>query len=76
VNAHPPFARAWLAQRQAGAAKLGLIAEAELRALSDEEALRRADALLAMVRPEELSRERRMTSGLVEQQRRFHRAGR
>jgi hypothetical protein len=72
VKAHPPFARAWLAQRRAAATNLAVLAAEELRALGEEEALRRADALLSMVRPEELSEERRTSSGFVEQQRRFH----
>jgi hypothetical protein len=76
MSTEPPFARAWLAQRRAAATKLALVAEDELRALTDEEALRRADALLWMVRPEELPEERRLSSGFVEQQRRFHRAPR
>lgn len=73
VKIHPPFASAWLAQRRAAAAKLEVVAADELRALDDEEALRRTDALLSMACPHDLSPDRRTTSGFVEQQRRFHR---
>jgi hypothetical protein len=76
VKKLPAFASAWLAQRRSAATELTLVAEEELRNLSDEEALRRSDALLSMGRSEELSAERRSYSGFVEQQRRFHQARR
>lgn len=76
MKPHPPFASAWLAQRRAAAAALAGVADDELRLLTDEEALRRADALLSMVHVTEMSPERRRSSGFVEQQRRFHRMAR
>ncbi len=45
----------------------------ELRSLTDEQALAAADALLSLADPGRLPEQRRVTSGLVEQQALFHR---
>jgi hypothetical protein len=76
VSADPPFAGEWLAQRRSASARLVAAADGELRDLDDQEALRRTEALLSMVRAEDLPAERRTSSGLVAQQRRFHQAPR
>jgi hypothetical protein len=65
-----------MAQRAAAARAVEDVERRELRALTDQEALRLADALLAAVPIEEASRQRREHSGLVEQQRLFARARR
>jgi hypothetical protein len=70
----PSFAAAWYAQRRAAAAALATVHDDELRALSDAEATRRADALLSIPIPASaLPEQRRTSSGLVEQQRLFAR---
>lgn len=71
---NPPFARAWYAQRVSAAAALAKVAADELRNLTDEEALRRSDALLSM--PQELNPARWTTSAFVIQQALFARARR
>jgi hypothetical protein len=76
VQRQPDFAAAWLAQKRAGALKLAAVSQAELAAMSDEEALARTEALLDMVDGAQLPERRLRYSGLVEQQRRFHRARR
>jgi hypothetical protein len=73
---HPAYARAWLAQRDAGHLAVAAIEAAELRALGAEEALRLSDALLAATPTHAMSEARRATSGFVEQQRLFGRARR
>lgn len=76
MSALPPFARAWLRQRDAGAAAVAAIEAAELRKLDAAEALKQADALLAATPVDAIAPSRRATSGLVEQQRLFARARR
>lgn len=76
MSSLPPFANAWLAQRRHGAVQLAKVADAELAALTEEEALRRSEALLSMISPECLPVERRATSGFIAQQRRFRGAAR
>ena len=73
VSEQPPFAAAWLAQRRAGDAAVADLTAEELRNLTDEEALRIADALLSATPP---ARKPIDSSGLVEQQRLFARARR
>lgn len=70
----PAFADAWLRQRAAAVEAVAAVEEAELRALSEEEALRQADALLAATPTDALPESRRGDSGFVEQQRLFARA--
>ena len=67
----PHFARAWLAQRDAGAAKLVELEREQLADLTAEAALPLIDALLAAT-----PRRSRVQSGFVEQQRWFARARR
>lgn len=67
----PPYARAWLRQRQTAAAAVAVIEDDELRSLGAEEALALADSLLEATPVDEMAAERRTTSGIVEQQRRF-----
>lgn len=71
MSFHPSFAKAWLAQRRKGVAELVDVADAELGALTDDEALRRSEALLSMISGESVPAERRTTSGFLAQQRRF-----
>ncbi len=71
---NPPFARAWYAQRVAAEAALAKVAAQELGTLSDEEALRRSDALLSI--RIEVSPSRLASSGFVAQQALFARARR
>jgi hypothetical protein len=70
----PPFAKAWYAQRVAAEAALARVAADELRNLTEDEALRRSDALLSM--PIDAPASRRATSGFVVQQALFARARR
>lgn len=76
----PSFAAAWYAQRLAASAALSDVQDAELRSLTDAEALRRSEALLSLAAatPEapEVAEHRRTSSGLVEQQALFGRARR
>jgi hypothetical protein len=72
----PPFAVAWLRQRELGATAVAAIEEDELRRLDGDEALRLADALLAATPREAIDPSRRTSSGFVEQQRLFARARR
>jgi len=69
----PPFAKAWLRQRDAGDVAVASVEAAELRALSPAKALEWADALLSAAPIADASRARRDSSGLVEQQRLFAR---
>jgi len=68
----PPYARAWLEQRQTAAKALEEIEKEELASLSDDVALRQSEALLSAA-PRDLDEERIATSGFVEQQRVFMR---
>jgi hypothetical protein len=68
----PSFAAAWYAQWSAAAVALAAVHDDELRAMSDVEATRRADALLSMP-ASTLPEHRRTSSGLVEQQKLFAR---
>jgi hypothetical protein len=72
----PPYAMAWLRQRDSGAAAVAAIEAAELRQLDTAGALRLADALLSATPVTLIKPSRRETSGLVEQQRLFARARR
>ena len=72
----PPYARAWMHQRDAGAAAIAAIEVAELRQLDAVRALEQADALLAATPVDAIAPARRATSGLIEQQRLFARARR
>lgn len=72
----PPFARAWLRQRDTGATAIAAIEARELRELEPVAALRIADALLDAAARTPVDDARRVTSGLVEQQRLFARARR
>jgi hypothetical protein len=76
VSDLPAFARAWLQQRQSGHAAVAAVEAAELRRLTDADAIRYADALLAAVPPMTPADSRWSTSGLVEQQQQFARARR
>ncbi len=67
----PAFATAWLQQRTAAAAAVEAVEAAELANLDDATALRLADALLSATPLDAIAEERRMTSGLIEQQRLF-----
>ncbi|HWO17778.1 MAG TPA: hypothetical protein VNO30_03345 [Kofleriaceae bacterium] len=73
---HPPFALAWLRQREHGAAAVVAIEAEELRQLDADEALCLSDALLEATPLEAVDPRRRTWSGLVEQQRLFARARR
>ncbi|MDQ3364606.1 MAG: hypothetical protein M3680_04175 [Myxococcota bacterium] len=73
---HPPFALAWLRQRDAGARAIEAIEERELAALSPEQALGWTDALLGATPTASIDPRRTTTSGFVEQQRLFARARR
>jgi hypothetical protein len=70
----PPFARAWLRQRELGAVALQALEDAELRQLDLATALAQTEMLLSAVRLDDLPEERRISSGFVEQQRLFARA--
>ena len=72
----PPYARAWLAQRQSGIAAVAAIEASELRALDSVRALAQSEALLAAAPIAVMTESRRATSGFVEQQRLFRRARR
>ena len=67
----PTFASDWFRQRLTGADAVAAIEAEELRALTDIEALRLADALLSAAPVDHMSRDRRESSGFVEQQRLF-----
>lgn len=67
----PEQQRAWLRQRHAGAAALAEIEARELRQLDGETALAQSEALLAAAPIAEMVRDRRDTSGFVEQQKLF-----
>jgi len=67
----PHFARAWLAQRDSGAARLADLEHEQLADLTEEAALPMIEALLAAT-----PRQSRVHSGFVEQQRWFARARR
>ena len=70
ASEQPWFARQWLAQWKSAAVELEKVRLAELRKLSDAEALAASEALLSMPMGP-LPEERRTWSGLVEQQRLF-----
>lgn len=72
----PGFAAAWLLQRAAGNVALEAVNATELRNLTDAEALKRTDALLAIGAASARSPEREQSSGFVQQQRLFARARR
>jgi hypothetical protein len=72
----PPYARAWLAQRQSGIAAVAAIEGRELRALDTVRALAQSDALLSAAPIAVMTESRRDSSGFVEQQRLFRRARR
>jgi len=78
VERSPSFAAAWYAQRVAASAAVSGVQDAELRALTDAEALRRTEALLSLAEsmhgPLQLPEHRRTSSGLVEQQSLFARS--
>jgi hypothetical protein len=76
VERLPPHARAWLAQREAGARAVAEIEARELRELGEATALAQSDALLAAAPVAMMSASRRTTSGFVEQQRLFARSRR
>ena len=80
MEGRPPFAAAWYAQRVAASAALSAVHDAELRALTDAEALRRTEALLSLAAstPGQLQvpSERWTSSGLVAQQASFARSRR
>jgi len=76
MPSQPAFARAWLHQRATAASAVAEVERAELRRLTDAEALRLADALLGAVPIAEVEQARRTSSGFVEQQRLFSRARR
>lgn len=67
----PPFAEIWLAQREAGSARLAELERQELASLTEEAALSIIDALLGAT-----PRQSRAGSGFIEQQRLFARARR
>ena len=67
----PPFASAWLRQREAGARAIATLEVNELRNLSAAQALFHADALLSATPIADVAGARRRTSGIVEQQRLF-----
>lgn len=67
----PPFAKKWLAQREAGSARLAELERQELTGLTEEAALSIIDALLGAT-----PRQSRAGSGFVEQQRLFARTRR
>jgi hypothetical protein len=69
----PEFARAWLRQREAGAAAVAEVERRELVALDDETVLAHIEAVLSMPMPA-LTEARRTSSGFVEQQRLFARS--
>lgn len=77
MEERPSFAAAWYAQRVAASAAVSDVQDAELRALTDAEALRRTEALLSLGAslpgPQKLAECRRTSSGLVEQQALFAR---
>jgi hypothetical protein len=62
-----------MAQWRAAAAALEDQRKRELRSLTAERALAAAEALLSLASPRSVSEQRRVQSGLVEQQRLFHR---
>jgi len=65
--------RRWIAQWQAARAALRAQRATELAALSDEQALAAADALLTVASSAGLPPAARASSGLVQQQALFHR---
>ncbi len=65
--------RRWIAQWQAARGALRAQRAAELAALSDDEALAAADALLTVAAIVDLATASRVSSGLVQQQALFHR---
>jgi hypothetical protein len=67
------LSRAWVERWRAAAPELELQRELELRALTPSQALAASEALLSLYDPSCLSPERRMSSGLVEQQATLHR---
>lgn len=72
MSENPSPAQRWLAQWRAAGPALAEVRRRELRALTDEEALRAADALLSLAESMPLASERQTTSGLVAQQALFH----
>lgn len=72
----PSFAKTWLEQRRAGAAAVEQVENAELRNLTEAEALRQAEAVLSAAPIDVMAADRRLTSGFVEQQRLFARGRR
>jgi hypothetical protein len=69
----PKQQKEWLAQWQRARGELERVHALELAALSAEQALAASEALLALADPQNLDERRRTSSGLVEQQRAFHR---
>jgi hypothetical protein len=63
----------WLRQWTAAGPALAEIRKRELRDLTDEQALRASELVLSTPISDPLPPERRVSSGLVEQQARFHR---
>jgi hypothetical protein len=72
----PPYARAWLRQRDSGVKAIATIEATELRDLDAARALMLSDALLAATPIDQIAPSRGVTSGLVEQQWFFARARR
>jgi len=72
----PPFALAWLRQREGGSAAVAAIEAEELRGLDADEALSLSEALLAATPLDAAEAARATWSGFVEQQRLFARARR
>ncbi|MFN8525984.1 MAG: hypothetical protein U0821_23020 [Chloroflexota bacterium] len=66
-------ARRWIAQWRSASDELAEQKRRELAAMTDEEAMAISEMLLAMADPATLPPERWTYSGLVEQQRIFHR---
>jgi hypothetical protein len=65
--------KCWMQQWREAAVELPRIRRQELRALTDEQALRAAGDLLALADLIPMSERRRTSSGLVDQQALFHR---
>jgi len=67
----PEQQQQWMAQWRWAAVELERVKRAELARLTDEQALRAADDLLALARTAYIDPHRRSYSGLIEQQRLF-----
>ena len=74
MNEQPKFAHQWLKQWNHAAGELERVHDAELRALSAEDALRATTALLDLADGVSILSTRWTYSGLVEQQRFFMRS--